>query len=52
MCGITGWMDYARDLGRQGLVLDERVATMACRGPDAQGTWTAHMWHLAIGGYQ
>jgi len=47
MCGITGWVDYARDLGRQGPVLDEMVATMACRGPDAQGTWTAP--HVALG---
>lgn len=47
MCGITGWVDYARDLEQQGPVLDEMVATMACRGPDARGTWTAP--HAALG---
>jgi asparagine synthase (glutamine-hydrolysing) len=41
MCGITGWVDYTRDLRQQGPVLAEMVATMACRGPDAQGMWTA-----------
>jgi asparagine synthase (glutamine-hydrolysing) len=47
MCGITGWVDYVGDLGRQGPVLAEMVATMACRGPDAQGMWTAP--HVALG---
>jgi asparagine synthase (glutamine-hydrolysing) len=47
MCGITGWADYARDLRQQGPVLAEMVATMACRGPDAQGMWTAP--HVALG---
>ncbi|MGB8994352.1 MAG: asparagine synthase (glutamine-hydrolyzing) [Pseudonocardiaceae bacterium] len=39
MCGITGWVDYGRDLRGQEPVLAQMVATMACRGPDAQGTW-------------
>lgn len=47
MCGITGWVDYARDLGQQGPVLTEMVATMARRGPDAHGMWIAP--HVALG---
>jgi asparagine synthase (glutamine-hydrolysing) len=41
MCGITGWVDYAQDLTQQEAVLAQMVATMACRGPDAEGTWIA-----------
>jgi len=41
MCGITGWVDYARDLRGQEPVLAQMVATMACRGPDAEGIWIA-----------
>ena len=41
MCGITGWVDYGRDLRGQEPVLSQMVATMACRGPDAEGTWIA-----------
>ena len=47
MCGITGWVDYDRDLREQGQVLAEMVATMACRGPDAAGMWIAP--HVALG---
>ncbi|WP_290062364.1 asparagine synthase (glutamine-hydrolyzing) [Amycolatopsis solani] len=43
MCGITGWVSFGRDLSGQASVLDAMTATMACRGPDASGTWlTAH----------
>ena len=39
MCGITGWISFERDLGRERHVLDAMTDTMACRGPDASGTW-------------
>ena len=39
MCGITGWISFERDLARERDVLDEMTQTMACRGPDAAGTW-------------
>jgi asparagine synthase (glutamine-hydrolysing) len=39
MCGITGWVSFERDLRREGATLDAMTATMACRGPDASGTW-------------
>ena len=39
MCGITGWISFERDLAYERKVLDEMTQTMACRGPDAAGTW-------------
>ena len=39
MCGITGWISFNRDLARKGDVVDAMTETMACRGPDASGTW-------------
>ncbi|MCX2730091.1 asparagine synthase (glutamine-hydrolyzing) [Saccharopolyspora sp. NFXS83] len=47
MCGITGWVSYARDLGTRDGVLRDMTETMACRGPDAAGTWVAP--HAALG---
>src|SRR4051812_44998294 len=39
MCGITGWVSFDRDLTRERDTLDAMTQTMACRGPDASGTW-------------
>jgi asparagine synthase (glutamine-hydrolysing) len=39
MCGITGWVDFERDLTRERETVDAMTETMACRGPDASGTW-------------
>src|ERR1700749_4773519 len=39
MCGITGWISSGRHLAHERAVLDEMTQTMACRGPDAAGTW-------------
>ena len=39
MCGMTGWVDFARDLTRERAVIEAMTETMACRGPDAAGTW-------------
>ena len=39
MCGITGWVSFERDLTREREILDVMTQTMACRGPDASGTW-------------
>ncbi|MFJ5533043.1 asparagine synthase (glutamine-hydrolyzing) [Streptomyces sp. NPDC093261] len=47
MCGITGWVSYDRDLRAEGPTLDAMTETMACRGPDARGTWTEG--HAALG---
>ncbi|MDT0446464.1 asparagine synthase (glutamine-hydrolyzing) [Streptomyces johnsoniae] len=47
MCGITGWISFDRDLTREEADLAAMTATMACRGPDAEGTWLAR--HAALG---
>ncbi|GAA2087931.1 asparagine synthase (glutamine-hydrolyzing) [Actinomadura alba] len=47
MCGITGWVNFERDLSREGQVVQAMTDTMACRGPDDEGTWFAP--HAALG---
>ncbi|SFP42880.1 asparagine synthase (glutamine-hydrolysing) [Amycolatopsis arida] len=47
MCGIVGWLDFARDLRREQDVLDTMTDTMADRGPDDRGTWLSP--HVALG---
>ncbi|MEU0687802.1 asparagine synthase (glutamine-hydrolyzing) [Streptomyces uncialis] len=47
MCGITGWVDFERDLRDERRITDVMTATMACRGPDAEGVWTDR--HAALG---
>ena len=49
MCGISGWVDYERDLGEEGArrALADMTATMACRGPDDEGTYVDT--HVALG---
>src|SRR5581483_11548827 len=42
MCGITGWVDFSRDLTRERASIDGMTETMACRGPDASGVWSDH----------
>ncbi|HWC82244.1 MAG TPA: asparagine synthase (glutamine-hydrolyzing) [Pseudonocardiaceae bacterium] len=50
MCGIAGWVSFDRDLGREQATLEEMTETMACRGPDARGTWTDRRGgHAALG---
>ncbi|MCK2221084.1 asparagine synthase (glutamine-hydrolyzing) [Actinomadura sp. ATCC 31491] len=47
MCGIVGWVDFARDLSRERPTLRAMTDTMACRGPDAEGHW--HDRHVLFG---
>ncbi|MEU1819218.1 asparagine synthase (glutamine-hydrolyzing) [Streptomyces roseifaciens] len=50
MCGITGWISYDQDLTALTTArgtLDAMTHTMACRGPDAGGTWLDT--HAALG---
>ncbi|WP_139984495.1 asparagine synthase (glutamine-hydrolyzing) [Nocardioides litoris] len=49
MCGITGWIDFERDLRGQGEVGAAMTATMACRGPDAAGL---HVGEHAVLGHR
>ncbi|GCE28957.1 asparagine synthetase B [Dictyobacter alpinus] len=39
MCGITGWVDWERDMMQQSAVLERMSATLQYRGPDAKGIW-------------
>ena len=39
MCGITGWVDFGRDLRTERAAIEAMTATMACRGPDAGDVW-------------
>lgn len=39
MCGITGWIDWEKDLNQQCHTLESMIETLAYRGPDAAGVW-------------
>ncbi|WP_190814440.1 asparagine synthase (glutamine-hydrolyzing) [Saccharopolyspora pogona] len=39
MCGITGWVSFDQDLTNHASTLRAMTATMALRGPDAEGMW-------------
>jgi asparagine synthase (glutamine-hydrolysing) len=39
MCGITGWVDFGRDLRGERAAIEAMTATMVPRGPDAGGIW-------------
>ncbi|MEV6537874.1 asparagine synthase (glutamine-hydrolyzing) [Streptomyces sp. NPDC051665] len=47
MCGITGWVDFERDLSHESSTVGAMTRTMACRGPDAEGVWIDG--HAALG---
>ncbi|HEX4250126.1 MAG TPA: asparagine synthase (glutamine-hydrolyzing), partial [Pseudonocardia sp.] len=47
MCGITGWVAFARDLRTERATVDAMTETMSCRGPDDEGTWVQR--HVALG---
>lgn len=39
MCGITGWVDWSKDLSREQQILKNMADSIAHRGPDAEGFW-------------
>jgi asparagine synthase (glutamine-hydrolysing) len=47
MCGITGWVDFGRDLRTERAVIATMTATMIRRGPDDGDVWCSA--HAAIG---
>ncbi|MBO2448343.1 asparagine synthase (glutamine-hydrolyzing) [Actinomadura barringtoniae] len=47
MCGIVGWVDYERELGRERATLTAMTRTMSLRGPDDEGIWLDG--HAALG---
>lgn len=47
MCGITGWIDWNKDLMLQPTIVENMTETLTPRGPDASGTWISS--HCALG---
>ena len=47
MSGITGWVDFRRDLRRCRPTVEAMTATLVCRGPDGEGLWLDE--HVAFG---
>ncbi|MBD0381641.1 asparagine synthase (glutamine-hydrolyzing) [Paenibacillus sedimenti] len=47
MCGITGWIDWRKDLTGYPSILENMTETLNLRGPDASGTWISQ--HCALG---
>ncbi|MEN8699005.1 asparagine synthase (glutamine-hydrolyzing) [Bacillus infantis] len=41
MCGITGWIDFSRDLRKEAAAVGKMAETLAKRGPDDTNVWTA-----------
>jgi asparagine synthase (glutamine-hydrolysing) len=47
MCGVVGWVDFDRRLYGEHASLRLMTATMALRGPDAEGVWLDE--HVGLG---
>jgi asparagine synthase (glutamine-hydrolysing) len=47
MCGVVGWVDFDRRLSEEQASLRLMTATMALRGPDAEGVWLDE--HVGLG---
>ncbi|MCQ6265481.1 asparagine synthase (glutamine-hydrolyzing) [Fictibacillus sp. WQ 8-8] len=40
VCGITGWIDWKRDVSQENKTLIKMAATLSKRGPDALNVWS------------
>lgn len=47
MCGITGWIDWQKDLTQEHQALRKMTDPLSNRGPDAEGVWLSR--HAALG---
>ncbi len=47
VCGITGWVDYGRNLLSDHAAVRMMTGQMALRGPDAEGIWVDR--HVGLG---
>jgi asparagine synthase (glutamine-hydrolysing) len=47
LCGITGWIDWKKNLTHASAIVERMTETLAPRGPDASGTWLSP--HCAFG---
>jgi asparagine synthase (glutamine-hydrolysing) len=41
MCGITGWIDWQRDLSHEHKLIEQMACKLPHRGPDEKQTWTS-----------
>jgi asparagine synthase (glutamine-hydrolysing) len=41
LCGITGWIDWQRDMTQQEHIIRKMANSLSKRGPDALNTWTS-----------
>lgn len=47
MCGITGWIDWEKDLQHQNNIISKMTTTLTNRGPDASDIWLST--HAVLG---
>ncbi|WP_128893704.1 asparagine synthase (glutamine-hydrolyzing) [Longirhabdus pacifica] len=47
MCGITGWVDWNKDLRHYPEIMQNMTNTLQLRGPDGEGVWLSN--HCAFG---
>ncbi|WP_116204118.1 asparagine synthase (glutamine-hydrolyzing) [Amycolatopsis circi] len=47
MCGITGWVDYSRDLALARPTLESMTRVLGNRGPDSEAVWLGR--HAGLG---
>lgn len=47
MCGITGWVDYKKDLTKEAATIKSMARTLNFRGPDESNAWV--QTHVAFG---
>lgn len=47
MCGVTGWVDFSRNLTTARSTVESMTRTLGSRGPDGEGIWLSR--HAALG---
>lgn len=47
LCGITGWIDWHREMSKEESTVRQMAQTLVKRGPDAINTWSST--HVALG---
>jgi asparagine synthase (glutamine-hydrolysing) len=47
VCGITGWIDWHRDLTKDEFIVGKMAESLAKRGPDASSVWSTR--HASLG---
>lgn len=47
MCGITGWIDYTKDLRTEEKIIHAMTSKLRHRGPDAEGFYKGQ--HALLG---